>query len=165
MISNKINHVFVNASVNKVTNKLKLAQTSFIDKQIVCDVNTLPVAEVEPGVAVSEVRMRVEDRRPVQLSSVEVGLSGGVASFAKRYVDGASVAQTPIAAAPPEAALVAERCPIHVELLVDPRGVIILKVHHWRLIMWILTVWRLILWILIVWRLTLWILIVQRLTM
>ena len=81
VISNKINHVFVDASVNKVTNKLKLAQASFIDKQIVGDVNTLPVAEVEPGVAVGEGQMRVEERRPVQLSSVEVGLSGDIASF------------------------------------------------------------------------------------
>ena len=72
MISNKIKDVFVNAPVNEVTNKPKLAQASFIGKQVVCDVNTLPVAEVEPGVAVGEVQMRVEERRPVQLSSVEV---------------------------------------------------------------------------------------------
>ena len=127
MISNKINHVFVDAPVNEVTNKPKLAQASFIDKQIVYDVNTLPVAEVEPGVAVGEGQMRVEELRPVQLSSVEVAMSGGIASFAKRYVDFACVAQTPIAVAPPEAALVAEWCPIRVESLVDPRGVIILE--------------------------------------
>ena len=133
VISNKINHVFVDAPVNEVTNKPKLAQASFIDKQIVNDVNTLPIAEVEPGVAVGEVQMRAEERRPVQLSSVEVALSGGIASFAKRYVDCACVAQTPIAAAPPEAALVAERCDIRVESLVDPRGVIILKDASWKI--------------------------------
>ena len=127
IISNKINHVSVNASVNEVTNKSQLAQASLMDNHIEYDVNTLSVADVEPGVAVGEVQMREEERRPVKLSSVEVGLSGGVASFAQRYVDCACVVQTTIAAAPPEAALVAERCPIRVESLVDSRGVIILE--------------------------------------
>ena len=39
IISNKINHVSVNASVNEVTNKSQLAQASFMDNHIVCDVN------------------------------------------------------------------------------------------------------------------------------
>ena len=72
--------------VNEVRIRPKLAQTSFIDNQIVHNVNTLPVAEVDPSVADDEVQMFVEERRLVSVSSVQVGWSGRVASFAKRYM-------------------------------------------------------------------------------
>ena len=67
IISNKINHVSVDASVNEVTNKSQLAQASFMDNHIVYDVNTLSVAEVEPGVAVDEVPRIVEECRQSRL--------------------------------------------------------------------------------------------------